>query len=330
MDRTGSRLARGCAAAGILAGMGCMPGSQAWAQDYAVRPLRLVTMFAPGASADQHGRHIAARLTEQLGQQVIVESKGGAGGLLAVRDVIRTQPLGYSMLLANPSMVGNSIAYRDPGYKPEDLAPIGVMGQTYYGMMIHVSVPAKTVAEFIAHAKAHPGKLNYGGLGAAAGSTLSAERFKQAAGVDMVGIPFKGGDPTAAALLAGEIQVYFATLSTVKVRMKSPQIRVLAITSQQRSTALPELPTFRELGLPAVQAANWNAVFVPTPTPAPMQRRLREAYAKAAASEEMKTMVESQGYEPWTGTLEQFSTSLRSEAAQLVEDYRRLKIQLLD
>lgn len=304
--------------------------SSGWAQDFPVRPLRLVTIFAPGAAADQHARYIASKFSEQLGQPVLVDNKPGAGGLIGTRDVLRAQPLGYSLLLTNPSMVGNTFAFREPGYRLDDFTPVGVMGQTYYGMMVHSSVPGKTLAELVTYAKANPGKLNYGGLGPAAGSTLSAERFKQAAGIDMLGISYKGGDTTTVAMLAGDIQVYFATLSTVKVRMRSPQIRVMGITAAQRSALLPDVPTFRELGYPTVIGSNWNAVFVPIATPAAALRRLREAYVRFSASDEMKATMESQAYEPWAGTLEKFTASMKLEAEQLGEDYRRLNLQAQD
>lgn len=305
-------------------------GPLALAQDYPVRPLRLVTIFAPGAAADHHARFIAGRFSEQLSQQVIVENKAGAGGLIGTREALRSQPYGYTLLLTNPSFVGNTFAYKDPGYKLDDFATVGVVGQTYYGMMVHTSVPGKTLAEFVAYAKTNPGKLNYGRLGPAAGSAFSAERFKQAAGVDMMAISYKGGESTTVAMLSGEIQVYFATLSSVKPRMQNPQIKVFGITAPQRSSQLPDVPTFKELGYPTVLASNWNAIMVPSVTPSAILRRLREVYVKAAATPEMKATMESQAYEPWSGTLEQFAAGMRAEAVQLADDYKRLNIQSLD
>jgi len=305
-------------------------GPLALAQDYPVRPLRLVTIFAPGAAADHHARFIAARFSEQLSQQVIVDNKAGAGGLIGTREALRSQPYGYTLLLTNPSFVGNTFAYKDPGYKLDDFATVGVVGQTYYGMMVHTSVPGKTLAEFVAYAKTNPGKLNYGRLGPAAGSAFSAERFKQAAGVDMMAISYKGGESTTVAMLSGEIQVYFATLSSVKPRMQNPQIKVFGITAPQRSSQLPDVPTFKELGYPTVLASNWNAIMVPSVTPPAILRRLREVYVKAAATPEMKATMESQAYEPWSGTLEQFAAGMRAEAVQLADDYKRLNIQSLD
>ncbi len=305
-------------------------GAPAYAQDFPVRPLRLVTIFAPGAAADHHARFIAGRISEQLSQQVIVENKAGAGGLIGTREVLRSQPYGYTLLLTNPSFVGNTFAYKEPGYKLEDFATVGIVGQTYYGMMVHASVPGKTLAEFVAYARANPGKLNYGRLGPAAGSAFSAERFKQATGVDMMPISYKGGESTTVAMMSGEIQVYFATLSSVKPRLQNPQIKVFGITAPQRSPVLPEVPTFKELGYPTVLASNWNAIMVPAATPSAIQRRLRDVYGKAAATPEMKATMESQAYEPWNGTMEQFAASMRAEAVQLGDDYKRLNIRSLD
>lgn len=298
--------------------------------EFPVRPLRLVTMFAPGAAADQNARYIASRFSEQLGQNVIVENKPGAGGVVGTREVLRAQPIGYTLLLTNPSFVGNTFAYREPGYRMDDFAVVGVTGQTYYGMMVHASVPGKTLAEFVSYARAHPGKLNYGRLGAAAGSAFSAERFKQAAGVNLVPISYKGGESTTVAMLSGEIQVYFATLSSVKPRLRHPQIKVYGVTAPHRSQILPDLPTFKELGYPTVVASNWNAVMAPATVSPAILRRLRDAFTKAAATPEMKAMMESQAYEPWTGTLEQFAAGLRVEAVQMADDYKRLNIQALD
>jgi tripartite-type tricarboxylate transporter receptor subunit TctC len=300
------------------------------ADAFPTRPLRLITIFAAGAAADQHARYLAGKFSEQLSQNVIVENKPGAGGVIGTRDALRSRPPGYTLLLTNPSLVGNTIAYKEPGYKVEEFATVGVVGQTYYGMMVHTSVPGKTLSEFIAYAKANPNKLNYGRLGAAAGSMFAAERFKQATGIEMVGITYKGGETTTVAMMSGEIQVYFATLSSVKPRLTSPQIRVYGVTAPKRSPALPEVPTFSELGYPTVLASNWNAVMVAAETPPAILRRLREAFSKAAATQDMKTMIETQAYEPWTGTMAQFTAGLKTEAALIAEDFKRLNIKALD
>ena len=307
-----------------------LPVADAAAQAYPVRPLRLVTMFAGGSATDVMARFTAQRLSEQLGQTVVVENKGGAGGLIGTQDVLRAQPVGYSLLFAAPSLIGNLYAYRNPQYRLEDLTAVGAIGLTSYGMIVHASVPATTLLEFIAYARANPGKLNYGSIGLTAGNTLLSERLKQAAGIDMVMVPFKGGDPASVALLSGDIQVYFATLATTRTRMRNAQIRGIAISAEQRSRILPELPTFRELGFPTLVLAQWDAVFVPAMAPLATVKRLQDAMMQVNAAPEMKLQLEKVEREPWPGTLEQFIAYTKAEGAAVGADFKKLNIPVLD
>ena len=300
------------------------------AQDYPVRAVRLVTIFAPGSASDVHARFLSQRLSPLLGQPIIVDNKPGGGGLIATRDVIRAPQLGYSLLYTTPEVVGNAFAYKDPQYKIEDLSVVGPLGLGAYGLIIHNAIPAKNVAELVAYAKANPGKLNYGSLGPTAGNTILAERFKQAAGIDMVGIPFKGGDPVAVALLAGDIHVYFATLYTAMQRMKNTQIRGLAVTSLERMKAAPDLPTLKEQGYPDVQLTYWSAVFVPSAAPRPIQQKLQDAMRTVTSSQDTKDLLAKQAIETWTGTVDQFTSFIRKEGAELQADYKRLNIPLMD
>ena len=308
-----------------MAGAALLPAAAA-AQDYPNKPIRLVTMFAPGSNSDATARFSGVKLSEQLGVNVLIDNKPGGGGIAALRDVYRAQPMGYSILQSNTSFVGNTLAFKEPGYRIEDYTAIGVLGEGYYGMIFHNSVPVKTLAEFVAYAKAHPGKLNYGSLGPAAGSTLNAERFKQAAGIDMVGIPFKGGEPVSIALLAGDVHVYWATMGTARNRMQNPQIRGLAVTSPERASILPDLPTFKELGYPMMDASSWQAWFAPAAMPAPMLAKLREGFAKASKGQDWQTRMERNELDPFTGTPDQFMVRLKKEQAQLAADYKRLNI----
>ncbi len=316
----------------LLAVVGTMAGatlgiSAAWAQqDYPNKPIRLVTMYAPGSNSDANARYAGSKLGEQIGVNFIIDNKPGGGGLAALRDVYRAQPMGYSILLANTSFVGNTVAFKDPLYKIDDYTPVGVLGQTHYGLIMHDSIPANTLGEFVAWAKANPGKVNYGGIGAAAGSTLNAERLKQMAGIDMTGIQYKGGDPVSIALLAGEVHVYFATLNTARNRMQNKQIKGLATTGEERSSILPNVPTFTELGYPGMNTSSWHALFAPATIPAPMIAKLRDGFVKAGATPEWKTRMANNELEPFKGSNEQFMAKIRKEAAQLVEDYKRLKL----
>lgn len=299
----------------------------AWAQqDYPNKPIRLVTMFAPGSNSDQTARFAGTKVSEQMGVSFIIDNKAGGGGLAALRDVYRAQPMGYSILQSNTAFVGNTLAFKEPLYRIEDYTSVGVLGEGYYGLIYHTSVPVKTLAEFIAYAKANPDKLNYGALGPAAGSTLNAERFKQAAGINMVGIPFKGGEPVSIALLAGQIQVYWATLGTARNRMQNQQIGGLAVTAPKRVKILPDVPTFKELGFPSMDASSWQAWFAPATIPKPMLDKLREGFVKASKTDEWQTRMDRNELDEFDGTPDQFMARLKKEQAQLAADYKRLKL----
>ena len=304
--------------------------AMAWSQDFPARPLRLVSIFAAGSSTDVNARFAAQKLSEQLGQAVVVENNGGAGGLLAMRSVARTQPPGYTLLYTTNGLVGNLYVYKEPGYKLEDYTIVGPVGLSAYGMMVHTSVPAKNLAEFIAHAKANPGKLNFGSVGPTAGSSILPERLMLAAGIDMVNVPFKGGDPAGVALLAGDIQVYFATFGTTRGRIRTGKVRGLAVSSEQRSPLLPDLPTFKEQGYPTIALGVWNAIFVPSGAPRIVVQKLQDAMAKVNATADMKTQLERMEFEPWSGTLDQFTAYIRAEGSAIGEDIKRLKIPIQD
>jgi tripartite-type tricarboxylate transporter receptor subunit TctC len=303
----------------------------ATAQDFPVRPVRLVTIFAPGSASDVHARFLSAKMGPLLGQLVIVDNKPGGGGLVATRDVLRTQPFGYSFLYSTPEVVGNAFAYKEPGYKMEDLTVMGPFGLGSYGLIINnQNIPAKNVAEFVAYAKANPGKLNYGSLGPTAANTILAERLKQAAGIDMVGIPFKGGDPLSVALLAGDVHVYFATFYTAMQRMRNKQITGLAATSLERMKAMPDLPTLKELGYQDMVMTYWSATFLPAPTPAPIVQKLRDTLRQVTANQETKDLLAKQAIDTWSGTVEQFAAFIKKEGTDLQADYKRLNIPLMD
>ncbi len=304
--------------------------TNAWSQDYPARPIRMVVFYAIGSSSDLHSRVVAQRLGEQIGQPILVENNGGASGIMAMRSVYRAQPAGYTLLFSTNPLVGNLYAFKDPQYRLEDYALVGTAGTTTYALMVNTNVPGKTIQEFVAYARANPGKLNYGSSGPTSGTNILSERLKAAAGIDMVMVPFKGGEPATAALLAGDIHIYFSTVGAVRTRLKSPQIKALAVSDEQRAGILPDLPTFKEAGYPSVSLGVWFAIFAPAATPAPAMQKLRDAMARANATPEMKKQLERVEMEAWTGNLEQFMTYIKAEGAAIREDYRKLKIPLLD
>jgi tripartite-type tricarboxylate transporter receptor subunit TctC len=297
------------------------------AQEYPNRSVRLVTIYGPGSAADQTARFLAQLLGDQLKQSVVVENLGGAGGLIATQSVIRSRPLGYSLLLGETAVINNLFAYKQPGYKSEDLALLGPLGLGEYALIINTVIPAKTLEQFVSYAKANPGKLNYGSVGIAANNTLMAERFKAAAGISMEQILFKGGGELSVALLSGQVQAYMLAVGTAKVRMQNPQIVGLAVTGDHRSKILPELPTFKELGYPSMTGTSiWYALMVPSAAPKPIIQRLRDVVATILASPQMDNWRQKYERERWTGTLEEFEQYLRASSQKVQEDFRRANI----
>ena len=299
------------------------------AQDYPARPLRLVTMFAPGSATDLRSRFFSQKFSEQIKQTVIVENKGGASGLVATLDVLRAQPVGYSLLYGSNMLSGNLYIYKDAQYKLEDFTTVGVLGMTPFALITR-NVPANSLAEFIAYAKANPGKLNFGSLGPTSGQNLLAERLKHASGIDMQGIPFKGGAPLTQAFYGGEIQLYFATLGLALESMRQPGVRGVATAAEQRSRLLSGLPTFKELGYPAITMIQWDAIFVPRGTVPAVVQKLMAAVGQVNALPENKAFLDKLEREPWSGTIEQFNAYMRTEGEQMGDDIKRLKITPLD
>ena len=317
----------------ILLNIACataLAAATAHAQDYPTRPLRMVYPSVGGGSAEAIGRIAAQKMSEQLGQPIVIDFKPGAGGIIGTREVLKLQPLGYHLLWANPALTNNLFAYKDPGYRFEDFETLGPLGLNSFGMTLHTSIPTKTLREFIAYTKANPTKVNYGSVGPSNGAVILAERLKQAAGIEMTQILYKGSAPLQFAQLAGEIQVYFATLGTARTRMKSPQIIGLGVTSEQRSPLLPDLPTFKEQGFPTLVLSSWNGLFVPAAAPRPILTRLHTAMDRILATPEWDAMLEKFESEHWRGTAKEFSEKIRTEGIAVGEDYKRLKLPILD
>lgn len=295
------------------------------AQDYPNKPIRMVTMFTENANSNRY-RQLAIKLGEQLGVSIIIEAKAGGSGVIATRDVFRAQPMGYSLLLASNNFVFNTFAYKDPGYRIDDYIPVGVMGQSPFALIMNSAVPATTVAQFVSWARANPGKVNYGSLGAASGSAINAERFKQMTGISMTGVPYKGGDQMALAMLAGDVHVTWISLNSARARMQNKQIIGLASTGDERSSLLPNLPTFRETGYPEMDANSWYALFAPSAIPATMLVKLRDAYIKVSDASEWKALMQQNDLDPFNGNMDQFMAAVRKEAVKLGDDYKRLNL----
>ena len=267
--------------------------SAAFAQTYPSKPIRLISPFAPGGGTDITSRAIAPKLSAAFGQQVVVDNRGGAGGMVGVEIAAKAPPDGYTIVIGTIGNIAvNPSLYSKMPYEPQkDLVPIGQVANALNVLVVHPSLPAKTVKEFIAVAKQHPGQLNFGSSGPGATDHLAGEVFNMMAGVKMEHIPYKGGAPAMLDLLAGQVQVVFSTMATAVGSIQANRIRAIAMTGNQRYERMPNLPTIAEGGLKGFEVNNWYGFFAPAGTPREVVARLHTETAKTLAMPDVKTRL---------------------------------------
>jgi tripartite-type tricarboxylate transporter receptor subunit TctC len=292
-------------------------GTLALAQPYPSRPIRIIVPFAPGGGSDIMARVIATRLTEPFGQQVLVDNRPGGNTLIGAELAARSAPDGYTLFLStNGTVAINPSLYKKLPYDAvKDFAPVALVGVGPNVLVVHPSLPVKSVTDLIALAKAHPGKLSYASSGIGGAPHLAGELFKSMAGVNIVHIPYKGAAPATTDLLGGQVQVMFAGLGPAIAHIKVNKLRGLAVASAKRSQALPELPTIGEY-LKGFEASSWFAVFAPAGTPNDVIARLNAEIVKAMARKDAYQQLMAQGYEPVTGTPEQLAELLKQDMAR--------------
>lgn len=302
----------------------------ALAQNYPARPVRFIVPFAPGGNTDVQGRLIAMKLSEKWGQQVVVDNRAGAGGTLGVEMLAKAPADGYTMALASFGniLVGPSL-FPKLAYDPlKDLAPLVLVSQPPGLLVVNPVLPVKTVADLIGYGKANPGKLNYGSAGNGTWNHLFAEHFKALTGIQMTHIPYKGANLAVTDVMAGQIQLSFAPFPAAVPQIKSGRLRVLGVTSMQRSPVLPEVPTIAESGLPGYSAATWFAMLAPAKTPQPLIQKINADANAVLALPEVKAAFAADGTEPAGGTPEQLRESMRNGIAQWGKLVRELGIKL--
>jgi tripartite-type tricarboxylate transporter receptor subunit TctC len=284
---------------------------------YPGRPITMVVGFAPGGGTDTASRIIAKKLGDNLGQTVLVENKPGAGGNIATDLVVKAAPDGYTILLASVGSLAISPHLPPkPPYDPlRDLAPITMAVVFPNVLVVHPSVPANTLAEFVALAKAKPGTVNYGSSGIGNAGHLAGELFRIFAKVDIVHVPYKGGGPATTDLLGGQIAAIFSTPASVVGHVKAGKLRALASTGAQRSLAMPEVPTIAESGYPGYEATNWYAYVAPVKTPREIIVRLNQELVKVLSAPEVREQLISHGLEPQPGTSEALAKYIEREYA---------------
>lgn len=298
----------------LLAGLALLC-AQALAQDYPTRPIRLVVPYPPGGGNDTLGRLIAQRLSASLGQQVFVDNKPGAGGNLGTEVVARAKPDGYTLTLGFVANFAMTPHLGKVNYDPlKDFAPIGMVAQGYQILVVHPAFPARSVAELVAMAKAKPGTLNFASGGNGSPLQLVAELFKIAAGIDMVHIPYKGSNPAAAAVVAGETHMVFGGVVSSLPLVRSGRLRALAVTSPRRIEAAPDTPTLVELGYSGVEASSWYGLFAPAGTPAPIIERLNREMAALSHNPDYREHLSKQGQDAVYSTPQELGNFVKSES----------------
>ena len=294
-----------------LAGAGA---ESACAQSYPVRPIKLVVASSPGGGSDILGRLIAQKLTELLGQQMVVENRAGASGIIGVDLVAKSPPDGYTLILTQTSLAINpSMIKKMPYDALRDLAPISEIVAAPNVLVVHPSVPAKNVKELIALAKSKPGRLVIASPGQGTSPHLSAELFKVMAKVDMEQVPFKGSGLGMISLLAGEVSVAFPTTPTIMPYMRSGKLRPLGVTSAKRAKVLPDVPTIAESGLPGYESIQWYGILAPAGTPRPVIDRLYKEISRVLHMPDMQERLAAEGTEVVDGTPEVFAAHIKAE-----------------
>ena len=284
------------------------------ADTYPSKTIRLVVPFAPGGGSDIVARLLSAKMTEALGQTVVVDNRAGASANLGAALVAKAAPDGYTLLLGNANYTINPSLFKTLPFDPvKEFAPVALIANVTNVLAIHPSIPAKSVKELIAFAKAHPGQLNFASPGNGTSSHLAGELFRQVAKIDVVHIPYKGATPAITDLIAGQVSFTMASVLSVLPYAKQGRLRMLAVTTAKRSGALPDIPTIAEAGLPGFEVSNWYGVLATGGTPRPIVDRLNAELNRIARVPDLAEKLAAQGADPATGTPDDFERFIQTE-----------------
>jgi tripartite-type tricarboxylate transporter receptor subunit TctC len=301
------------------------------AQSYPDRPIRFILPLATGGGVDIVGRMIAPMLAERLGQPVVPENRPGGGGNVGVEYVAKARPDGYTLVIATATIAMSPGLYKKLNYDPiKDLAPISRTSQIQNLLLVHPSVPAKTLKELVAYAKANPGKLNCATSGVGGPGHLAGELLKSLAKIDIVFVPYKSVGTGVIALISGEINMTVCNVSTALPHVQAGKARALAVLSDKRLTSLPNVPTAKEAGVDNWEVALWHGILAPAGTPRDIINRLNAEWVKVAAMPETKERLQKAGVEPLSDTPEQFSEFLKAEIERWTKVIREGNIPRID
>ena len=303
-----------CAA---LLACACSLSAHAAEAPYPTRPVRVIVPQSAGGSTDLAARVVVQRMGEAMGQTFVVDNRPGAGSLNGTETVAKSTPDGYTLLAVAASFTINPSLHEKLPFDPvRDFTPITRLAALPHILVVHPSLPVKSVKDLIALAKAKPGELNYASSGVATSTHLAAELFRHMTGTNMVQVPYKGGAPGVVALIAGEVQLYFATISTALPHVRSGKLRALAVTSARRSVVAPDYPTIAEAGVKGYEHASWVGLLAPAKTPVAIVTALQSQGVKAVHRDDVKGVLLKDGLEPVGDRPEEFAALVKAEVAK--------------
>jgi tripartite-type tricarboxylate transporter receptor subunit TctC len=290
----------------------------AFTQDFPNRPITLIVPYSAGGGNDVMARTAAEKMSKTLGQQIIIENRGGAGGSIATRQIAKAAPDGYTLGLGGTGTLAiNPTLYANVGYDPrKDFAPVGLIATSALVVCVNPALPARSIPELIALAKKNPGKLTFASAGTGSGIHLAAEYFATSAGIKLVHVPYKGSAPALTDLVGGHVSMYFSSLPPAVGLMKDGKVRALAVTGAKRSPLFPDLPTVAETGLPGYEAVLHYGIVAPSGTPKPVIDKLSAALRAAVMSDDLKAKLARDGAEPLLSTPEEYAADIDREEAK--------------
>jgi tripartite-type tricarboxylate transporter receptor subunit TctC len=302
----------------------------ALAQTYPARTITLIVPYPPGGGVDAMARVVAERLTAALGQQVVVDNRGGGGGLIGTRAVLRAAPDGYTLLLGHTGTISiNPSLYASAGFDPrKDFAAVGLIASMPVVLLAHPSFPATSVADVIALAKKDPGKLNIGTSAVGTGGYMSAESFKAVAGLDVAIIPYKGTAPVMNDLVGGHVPVAFGVIPPALGNIQAGKLRAIAVASPTRTALLPDTPTFAESGMPGFEAVLHYGLLAPAGTPQPIIEKLNAELRKLSRDEEVKKRIAGEGGDPLSSSAAEYAADIDREETKWSALIRKLNLKV--
>ena len=298
------------------------------AQAWPARPIRLVVPFPPGGLIDNMARLVGSRLSQELGQPVVIDNKPGAGGNMGAAEVARAPADGYTLLMASPALTISPAVYKNLPYQPSQLAPVALLGRVPNVLLVNPASGIGKVQDLVGRAKAKPGQLNYASNGNGTSLHLSAELFKRRSETFITHVPYRGAAAAITALLSGEVDMMFDNLPSAIGQIQAGKLRALAVTTAQRSTALPDVPTLAEAGMEGFNVSAWFGVAAPAGLPAPVATRLADALQKVVQQPEVAAAMQRQGADPAFMDAASAAAALNADAAQWKQVAAFAKIQL--